>query len=168
MFNSPGNDSVTRDTDAMRVRNHDWSFQKSAFLEPRGARHFAVPIQAEIAGVNRVVERIVPTRNDCSNAGAHWALANFQFSVATDQGGVADLHGGDIRYRIQFPRRAIERHTEIARANDFDLGELLYRRRRFNRLTRGDMDHECEREQEKDDRFYFLVHFSSAKFFHWP
>ena len=85
VFNSPCNDSVTRDTNAMRVRNHDWSFQKPAFVYPRGARHFAVAIQAEIAGVNRVVERIVSTRNDCGNAGAHRALANFQFSFATDK-----------------------------------------------------------------------------------
>src|SRR6266480_4119812 len=58
VFNSPGDDSVTRDTDAMRVRNHDWSFQKPAFVYPRCAGHFAVAIQAEIAGVNRVVDRI--------------------------------------------------------------------------------------------------------------
>jgi hypothetical protein len=129
VFDSPGNDSVTSDTDAMRVRNHDWSFQKPAFVEPRGASHFAVAIQAEIAGVNRVVERIVSTRNDCGYAGAHRAFANFQFSVATDQGRVTDLHTRDIRDRVQFPRHAIERHTEISRANNFDLGELLYRRR---------------------------------------
>src|SRR5436190_11258894 len=129
VFNSPGNDSVTRDTDAMRVRNHDWSFQKPAFVYPCGACHFAVTIQAEIAGVNRVVERIVSTRNDCGNAGARWTLANFQFSFPTDQGRVTDLHTGDIRYRIQFPWRAIEGHTEIARANNFDLVELLYQRR---------------------------------------
>ena len=74
VFDSPGDDSVTRDTDAMRVRNHDGSFQKPAFVYPRGARHFAVAIQAEIAGVNRVVERLVSTRNDCGNPGAHRAL----------------------------------------------------------------------------------------------
>src|SRR5262245_33660351 len=113
----------------MRVRNHNWSFQKSAFVQPSGPRHFAVPIQAEIAGVNRVVERIVSTRNDCGNASAHWPLANLQFPVATDQGRVTDLHTGDIRDRIQFPRSTIKRHTEIARANNIDLGDLLYWRR---------------------------------------
>src|SRR5881392_2872237 len=56
VFDSPGNDSVTRDADAMCVRNHDWSFQKPAFVYPRGACHFAVAIQAEIPGVNRVIE----------------------------------------------------------------------------------------------------------------
>src|SRR4051794_32093346 len=84
VFDSPGNDSVTRDTDAMRVRDHDWSFQKAAFVYPRCAGHLAVAIQAEIARVNRVVDRITSTRNDCGNARAHRALANFQFSVATD------------------------------------------------------------------------------------
>src|SRR6266513_1279918 len=83
-FNSQGDDSVTRYTDAMRVRNHDWSFQKPAFVYPRCAGLLAVAIQAEIAGVNRVVDRITSTRNDCGNARAHRALANFQFSVATD------------------------------------------------------------------------------------
>src|SRR6476620_3352603 len=62
VFDSPGDDSVARDTDAMRVRIHDWSFQKSAFVNKGGERHFAVAIQAEIAGLNRVVERIVSTR----------------------------------------------------------------------------------------------------------
>src|SRR5205814_6734200 len=46
VLNSPGDDSVTRDTDAMRVRNHDWSFQKPAFVYPRCAGHLAIAIQA--------------------------------------------------------------------------------------------------------------------------
>src|SRR6266576_1162670 len=62
VFDSPGDDSVTRDTDAMRVRNHDWSFQKPTFVYPGCAGHLAVAIQAEIAGVNRVVKRIVSKR----------------------------------------------------------------------------------------------------------
>jgi hypothetical protein len=129
VFDSPSDDSITGDTDTMRVRNYDWSFQKPAFVYPRCAGHFAVAVQAEIAAVNRIVERIVSTRNDCGNTGAHWPLTNFQFSFATDQGRVTDLHTGDIRDRVQFSGRAIERHTEIARANNFDLGDLLYWRR---------------------------------------
>src|ERR1041385_3604397 len=122
MFDSPGDDSVARDTDAMRVGNYDWTFQKPALIYPRGSGHLAIAVQTEIAGVNRVVQRIVSTRNDCCNAGAHRAFAYFQFSFATDQRRVADLHTGNIRNRVQFPRGAIERHAEIARANNFDFG----------------------------------------------
>ena len=128
VFDSPGNDSVTRHTDAMCVRNHDWPFQKPAFIEPGGPRHFAIPVQTEIASIHGVVERIVSTRNDRSNTSAHRALANFQFSLATDQGRVAYLYARDIRDRVQLPWCAVERHTEIARANDLNLCELLYRR----------------------------------------
>ena len=129
MFNSPGNHCVARDSNAVRVGNHDRAFEEATFLYPRCAGHFAVAIQAETAGVNRIVERIVPARNDCGNAGAHRAFAGFEFSVATDQCRVAHLDTRHVSDRVQFARRTVKRHIEIAGANNFDRAELLYRSR---------------------------------------
>ena len=84
VFNSPGNYSVARDSDAMRIRNNDWPFQKPTFFHPRCPRHLAVAIQAEISSVSRVVERIVPARNDCGNAGSHGTFADLKLSLAAN------------------------------------------------------------------------------------
>ena len=56
----------------------------------------SLPPVKQLAEV-KVVERVVSTRNDRSDTSAHRAFANFQFSIATDQGRVAYLYAGHIR-----------------------------------------------------------------------
>ena len=96
----PGDDRVARHADAVGVGDDDRPFEKSALLHPGGPGHLAVAVEAESAGVNRIVERIVPARNDRRHPGAHGALADFQFPLAADQSGEADLDARDIRDRI--------------------------------------------------------------------
>ena len=135
---SPGDDRVARHADAVGVRHNDRPFEKSAFVHPRRAGHLAVAVQAEDAGVNRIVERIVSARNDRRHAGAHRALADFEFSLAADQGGKADFNASDVRDRVQLSRGAVEGNAEGAGANRW------FRRRRRLRLAR---DHGSKTEQ---------------------
>ena len=62
VLNPPCNDRVARHSNAMRVCDNDRSFEKSALLNPGRASHFAVAIQAEKSGVNRIVQRSVAAR----------------------------------------------------------------------------------------------------------
>ena len=116
---SPGDDRIARDADAVRVCDNDRSFEKPALLHPGRAGHLAISVQAEVAGVNRIVQRLMAARHDRGHAGAHRAFADFEFSLAADQGGVADLHARDIGDRIELSGCAVESNAEIARADRF-------------------------------------------------
>ena len=84
MFDSPCNCCVARDADTVRVRDDNRPFQKTAFFDPRRPSHFAIAIQTENAGVNRIVERIVSAGQDCRHAGANWPFADFELAFAFD------------------------------------------------------------------------------------
>src|SRR4029077_16225725 len=56
VFDSPLNDSISRDANAVRVRDHDWSLQESALFDPMRAGHLAVAVQTEHACVDRIVQ----------------------------------------------------------------------------------------------------------------
>src|SRR6185437_8325030 len=86
MLDSPGNGRVTGYAHTVCVGNDNGSFQKTALLHPRGASHFAVPVQAEHACVNRIVQRIVTARNDSCYTRAHRTFADFEFAFTGDQG----------------------------------------------------------------------------------
>ena len=53
---TPGDDRVACYPDAVGVGDNDRSFEKSALFDPGRARHLAIAVQAEGAGVNRIVE----------------------------------------------------------------------------------------------------------------
>jgi hypothetical protein len=44
VFDTPGNHRVARHSNAVCVGDDDRSFEKSAFIKPRGARHFAIAV----------------------------------------------------------------------------------------------------------------------------
>ncbi len=100
MRQAPGDDRVARHADTVGVRNYDRPFEESAFLHPGRAGHFAIAVQAESAGVNRIVERVMAARNNRGHAGAHRAFADFEFSLAADQSRKTDFDPGDVGDRI--------------------------------------------------------------------
>ena len=79
--------------------------------------HLAVAVQTESAGIDRIVERIVATRNDRGDAGADRAFANFEFSLAADQSRVAHFDARDVCDRVEFSGLAVEWNAERAGAN---------------------------------------------------
>src|SRR2546421_6687163 len=108
VLDSPRNHGVARDTDAVGISNNNRTFKKSAFFDPMRAGHFAVAVQAEHTGVNRIVQRIVSARNDCGNAGADRAFAGDKFSFATNDRGIADFYAGYIGDGVEMTGRTIE------------------------------------------------------------
>src|SRR5438105_13800185 len=90
-------------------------------------------------------------RQDRRNAGTHRALANFEFSFATDQGRIADFDAGDIRDGVKLSRCPFKRNTQFACANDL---RLDYWRRRFDRFACEGIarDHDHEHEPKKSLR----------------
>ena len=60
LAHAPGDDGVTYDTDAVRVREHDGSLQSAAFVDPGRAGHLAIAVQREPARRTRDVERLLP------------------------------------------------------------------------------------------------------------
>ena len=142
----------------MRVRDDDRSFEKSAFLHPGGAGHFAIAVQTENAGVNWIVERIVSARNDRGHPGAHWTVANIEFAFAADQSRVADFHAAHVSDGIKFSRRSFEWNAELARPDN-----LVFRcrswRRRFLRLARRRIDHDYEHERQHEKNAVPRFHF---------
>src|SRR5205085_8384462 len=116
---APGNHSVARDPDTMGIGQNDWAFQKSALLHPGGAGHFAIAVQREIAGKNRIVHGIATTRENCRHAGADRAFADFEFTLAANESGIANLDTRDIANGVELSWGAIEWDAEITGANDF-------------------------------------------------
>ena len=57
----------------MSVGNGDGAFEEAGFLYPRGARHFAIAVLREPAGVDGV-GILATTGEDDGNAGSHGSL----------------------------------------------------------------------------------------------
>ena len=85
--------------------------RKPGFFHPGGARHFAVSVLREPAGIHRLGIGAA-AREDHGHTGAHRTLAYDQLAFAADQSGVAYFHSFDIGDRIQRTRVAVEGHTE--------------------------------------------------------
>src|SRR4029077_4912429 len=117
MRESPRDDRIASHANTVGVRNQDRSFKKSAFLYPGRPGHLTVSVQAECAGVNRIVERVMSARNHRGHAGPYRPFADFKFSFAPDQSGKADFNPGHVRNRVQLSRCAVEGNTEGTRTD---------------------------------------------------
>ena len=56
VLNPPRNDCVPRHANAVRVGDEDRPFEETTLVDPRRSCHFAVAIQTEEAGVNRIIQ----------------------------------------------------------------------------------------------------------------
>src|SRR5688572_17264375 len=77
----PGNHRVTRHADAVRIREHNRTFEKTRFLNPRGAGHLAVAVECKHSGKYRRGTKCFATRKYCRDAGAHRTAADLEFSL---------------------------------------------------------------------------------------
>ena len=95
----------------MSIGNADRAFEKTGFLYPGGARHFAVSVLREPSGINRL--RIAAaTREDHGHSGAYRALADDQLTLTSNQGRIAYFHALYVRDCIQRSGGAVERDAE--------------------------------------------------------
>src|ERR1700733_9834643 len=114
MFQAPGYDGISNDANAVRIRECDRTFEKAGFFDPRCSRHFAVSVQTEPAGVDRI-PIIFASRKDRRNSRAHRTFAHFECAIAGDQSRAADFNTFYIGDAIEPARRSIEGHAESSR-----------------------------------------------------
>src|SRR2546423_172840 len=113
VFDAPGNCRVPGYADTMCVSDDERPFQKSAFFYPRGTGHLAISVQAEDAGINRIIERIVSARDNCGNSSSDWTFAGLKFPFAFYQSGITHFYAVDIANRVKFARSSFERNAKI-------------------------------------------------------
>jgi hypothetical protein len=123
MGNTPLNDGVADDADAVRVGDHHGTIEETGLFHPDGAGHFAVAIERPPAGKNRTAHGILAARENGSHAGSHGAFANLELAFAGNERGVADGDAGNIGDGVERAGRAVKRHAEIAGAR---LGRRIF------------------------------------------
>src|SRR5262245_1518297 len=92
----------------------------------------------------------MPAWQDRSNAGAHRALTNFQFSFAANQRRVPDFDACHISDRLQLSRFPFKWNSQVACANCFAFNSRC-RWRMLDRLARKGSESDQNREQERED-----------------
>src|SRR5438445_10326833 len=90
----------------------------------------------------------MPPRQDCGNASAHRAFANFKFTVATDKRRISNFDTSHVGNRVRFPRSALKWNADLPRTELLALS-CRSRRRRFLRLATLCVGYEQEREHER-------------------
>src|SRR5581483_5623369 len=112
---SPGNDRISYGPDAVGVCDHDWAVEKAGVVHPVGAGHFAVAVEAEIAGEDLVLG-VLPAWQDRSHPGANWPDTHFEGTAAGNESCVAHLNSGNVGDGIERTGSAIERNAQVAGA----------------------------------------------------
>src|SRR5712675_1222072 len=113
---APLDDRVAHHADAVRVGDHHRAFEEAGFFYPGGAGHFAIAVERPPAGKNRITHGILAARENRGDPGANGAFADLEFSLASNERGVADGDAGDVCDGIQRAWRSVERYAEITRA----------------------------------------------------
>ena len=111
----PGDDGIAHNADAMRVGDHDRAIEQAGIFKPRGAGHFSIAVEREPGAKDRVGRGFSAGQNR-GDAGANGAFADFEFAVAGNERGVADLDAFDVRNRVIRAGRAVEGNAQIAGA----------------------------------------------------
>ena len=94
---APLNGSLMHGADAMRVRDHDRTFDKAGFLDPGRASHFAISIERKPATEYRLVIADLTARQNGGHAGPNRGAVR---QIIND-GFETDRYAGDIGDRIQ-------------------------------------------------------------------
>ena len=103
VLQAPGDHRVAHHANTMRIGDGHRTVKKAGFLDPRGACHLAVAVQAEPSRVDGVDVLRAAGQDDC-DAGANGTFADFQRPITADQRSRADLDAGYIGDRIELPR----------------------------------------------------------------
>ena len=96
----------------LRVGDGDRSLQEAGFLDPRGPRHLAVPIQRKPPGEYRVGGIVSPGKNDRDSC-ADGPLTDPQLPLAPDECGVSYTNAGHVGDGVIGARIAHEWDAEI-------------------------------------------------------
>jgi hypothetical protein len=62
VLDPPLNDGIAHNADAVGVGDHGWAVEKTGLVNPRRARHFPIPVQAEPSRENGIVQVGFPAR----------------------------------------------------------------------------------------------------------
>src|SRR5262245_45951098 len=96
----PLQNSIVHDAHAVCVRDRDGTFQKSALLQPRGARHLAVAVEREPGTKHGIGVRLAPWM-DHRDTRAHGPLPYHERPAAGNEGGVTHLDARHIRDGVE-------------------------------------------------------------------
>src|ERR1700737_3471503 len=99
----------------MGIADHDRPVEKSGVVNPGGAGHFAVAVEREPGGEDGVSGGFAARENG-GDSGARRAFADYKFSLAGEERGVADLDSFDVSDGIVGAGSAVERDAEVAGA----------------------------------------------------
>src|SRR5260370_8440057 len=92
MIDSPLNDGIANDSDAVCVGDHYRPFEKAGLLHPSRSGHFAVAVERPPARENRIAHRIFSTRQHSGHSRSYRPLANLQLSLARNYPGMPNGH----------------------------------------------------------------------------
>ena len=92
---------------------------------------------------------VATTRKNGRNTSTDGTLAGLEFSVAADEGGVADFDASDIGNGVEHPGSAIERNTESAGTDGLRGGR--WRGLRFAGLEKREEAEESESDEARCD-----------------
>src|SRR6267378_4719306 len=116
MSNTPLNDGVADDADAVRVGDHYGTFEKTGFFDPGRAGHFAVAIERPPSSKYGIHHGIYATGKNGRDAGSDRAIVDIALAFAGDERGVADGDPGNVGYGVERAGRAVKRNAQRARA----------------------------------------------------
>ncbi len=74
--------------------------EKAGFLDPGGAGHLAIAVEAEPSGINGIGILLAAGQDD-RDAGADRTLADFELAISANERGRADFHSGYIGDRVE-------------------------------------------------------------------
>jgi hypothetical protein len=83
------------------------------------ARHLTSAIQTEGAGVNWIIQRIVPARNDGSNSSADRTFAHHELALSANDCDVTNFHARDVGNAIELGWRTVEWNADIPCPNRY-------------------------------------------------
>src|SRR5258708_31955832 len=93
---TPLNDSVANDADAVRVGDHYRTFEEARLFDPGRAGHFTIAVERPPAGENGIVHRVFSAREHGGHSRSNRPLAYLKFSFALIKRGVADGDAGNV------------------------------------------------------------------------
>ena len=154
--NLPPDDGVPHDADAVGIGHRHRPFQQPALLDPGRAGHFAVAVQREPRGEDRL--RVAfPARVDHRHTGAHRSRPHHQLSASGNEGGLADFDARHVGDGVEWSRRPADGQLEIP------LSRLLRVQAERGGDDQEQGDDRCSHHEPREDACGEPAHFSASR-----
>ena len=101
--------------DAVRVGEHDWTFELTGLLQPGGTGHLTIAVQREPGAEYRLHQGVPSEGENGGDAGAHLAAIR----QILHQRVVSNHHPRDVGDRVPRPRASVEGNAQIPGARRF-------------------------------------------------